>query len=276
MSLPRVDLVEPELASPFDAALSQIQRQAPRLVETALARGDVALAFQPVMRAGGDGVAFYEGLVRVFDDQGKVIPARDFIASVEDSEIGRRLDCAALALGLQALSEAPDLRLSINMSARSIGYPAWRQILKAHMVDAPHDLDRLILEITESSAMLMPEIVRRFIGDLHAKGISFALDDFGAGYTAFRYLKQFDFDILKVDGQFIRDVAHDPDNQVLCAALLSIAHHFDLLTVAESVENAQDAAWLRDLGFDCLQGYHFAAPSLRRPWEGAGQAAREA
>ncbi|HAR52570.1 MAG TPA: EAL domain-containing protein, partial [Roseovarius nubinhibens] len=68
----------------------------------------------------------------------------------------------------------------------------------------PTVAERLILEITESSAMVVPELVTGFMEKLQHKGVSFALDDFGAGYTSFRYLKQFYFDILKIDGQFIR------------------------------------------------------------------------
>ena len=125
--------------------------------------------------------------------------------------------------------------------------------------------ERLILEITESSAMLMPDIVRVFMADLQLRGVSFALDDFGAGYTAFRYLRDFDFDVLKIDGQFIRGVAGNPDNQVLCRALISIARHFEMFTVAEFVETDEDAQWLIQSGIDCMQGYYFGAPTLQ-PW----------
>lgn len=266
MTVPRTDLANPELASPLDAAMRQMYRGTVKMVEAALARGDVALAFQPIMRAHGKAVAFYEGLIRVFDDNGRLIPARDFIEQVEQSETGRRLDCAALAMGLAALHEAPELRLAVNMSARSIGYAPFHRILSTHMAQHPDDLDRLILEITETSAMQMPELVTSFMRDLHAKGVSFALDDFGAGNTALRYLRQFSFDILKVDAQFVDHVADDPDNQVLCGAIQSVARHFDMLVVAEGVERPQDADWLSRAGFDGLQGYVYAVPSLERPW----------
>jgi len=89
----------------------------------------------------------------------------------------------------------------------------------------------------------MPELVTVFMAELHRRGISFALDDFGAGYTAFRYFKDFYFDILKIDGQFIRGIHEDANNQVLASALLSIGQHFDMLTVAEAVEDPQEAAF---------------------------------
>jgi EAL domain-containing protein (putative c-di-GMP-specific phosphodiesterase class I) len=114
--------------------------------------------------------------------------------------------------------------------------------------------------------MIIPDIVSVFMRDLQAEGVSFALDDFGAGYTSFRYLREFYFDILKIDGQFIRGIADNPDNQVLTHALLSIAHHFDMFAIAESVENARDAAWLSGIGMDCLQGYYLGAPTVVPPW----------
>jgi EAL domain-containing protein (putative c-di-GMP-specific phosphodiesterase class I) len=125
--------------------------------------------------------------------------------------------------------------------------------------------ERLILEITESSAIIMPDLVSVFMTEMQARGICFALDDFGAGYTAFRYLKDFYFDILKIDGQFIRNIATNPDNQVLTQALVSIGRHFDMVTVAESVETSEDARWLVEIGVDCLQGYYFGAPSTELP-----------
>src|SRR5690606_10175489 len=129
----------------------------------------------------------------------------------------------------------------------------------------PTVAERLILEITESSAMVMPDAVTVFMADLQAEGISFALDDFGAGHTSFRYLREFYFDILKIDGQFIRGIATSPDNQCLTSALLSIGRQFDMFTVAESVENAADAAWLTEAGIDCMQGYYFGAPTGTPP-----------
>ncbi|MEP5090028.1 MAG: EAL domain-containing protein, partial [Paracoccaceae bacterium] len=91
--------------------------------------------------------------------------------------------------------------------------------------------------------------------------------DFGAGYTAFRHFRDFYFDIVKIDGQFIRGLADSPDNQVLVGALVAIAEQFDMLAVAEHVETAQEAEILSEIGIDCMQGYLFGAPSVRPPWK---------
>ena len=234
----------------------------------AVERGDAVLAFQPIVQASRtDRPAFHEGLIRIIDETGRIVPLRDFMPLAETTELGRQIDCLSLSLGLKTLAEEPSIRLSINMSARSIGYPAWIRTLRQGMNGDSSIGERLILEITESSAMGLPEMVGRFMSELQASGVSFALDDFGAGYTSFRYLRDFCFDMIKIDGQFIREIATKPDNQVLTRALQSIAHHFDMFTVAESVETADEAAFLIDIGIDCLQGYYFGAPTIAPPWK---------
>ena len=180
-----------------------------------------------------------------------------------------------MGLGLRALNENPDLRLAINMSARSIGYQSWSRTLDRWLNRNELIGERLILEITESSAMMVPELVIDFMDRLQMQGICFAMDDFGSGYTALRYFKEFCFDVIKIDGQFIRDISCNRDNQAMTAALVSIARHFDMLTVAEFVENQSDADLLVKLGVDCLQGYHFA-PATTRPFWAQGKAQQEA
>ncbi|MGH1577887.1 EAL domain-containing protein [Planktotalea sp.] len=251
---------------PLSAAINQRDRSTMDMVRAALQHKQVMLAYQPVMQANG-GVAFYEGLIRVLDETGRIIPAREFISVIEETEMGRIIDCLALEKGMRALRKNPALRLSINMSARSIGYSNWKKVLERNLRTDPTLGERLILEITESSAMLVPELVVSFMDDLQSRGVCFALDDFGSGYTSFRYLRDFYFDMIKIDGQFIRGITRNPDNQVLLQALISIAQHFDMFTVAEFVENAEDAQFLAQNGVDCLQGYYFGAPTVRPPWE---------
>ena len=254
--------------SPLESAVTARDAGIMQMVKDAVRHEQVALAYQPVMQAHRPSQpAFYEGLIRLFDATGRVIPAREFISEVEQTELGRIIDCLSLEIGLKELKRTPSLRLSINMSARSIGYPRWKHSLKKGLKADPTIAERLILEITEQSAMTVPELVVRFMTDLQMQGISFALDDFGAGYTSLRYLRDFYFDILKIDGQFIRNIHADPDNQVVTKAMVAIARQFDMFTVAESVESLADVQWLQQIGVDCLQGYYFSAPTIQRPWD---------
>lgn len=264
------DSMDGPKGDPLSTAIGMRDKDAIDLVREALRKKRVSLAFQPVVQTSKpDRRAFFEGLIRVMDRNGRVIPAKDFIDSVEDQEMGRKLDALALEKGLEALQAEPNLRLSINMSARSIGYPGWKKVLKRGLEDDPHLGERLILEITERTAITMPELVQVFMTEMQGHGISFALDDFGAGYTSFKYLKDFYFDIIKIDGAFIRGIHNDPDNQILTQALVSVARHFDMFTVAESVETAEDAAFLTQIGIDCMQGYYFGVPTLDPYWRKA-------
>lgn len=264
------DPVGGPMGDPLSSAIGMRDKDAIGLVREALRKKRVRLAFQPVVQTTKpDRRAFFEGLIRVLDSNGRVIPAKDFIDSVEDKEMGRQLDALALEKGLEALQAEPSLRLAINMSARSIGYPGWKKVLERGLEDDPHLGERLILEITERTAITMPELVRVFMAEMQGHGISFALDDFGAGYTSFKYLKDFYFDIIKIDGEFIRGIHSDPDNQILTQAMVSVARHFDMFTVAESVETAEDAAFLTQIGVDCMQGYYFGVPTLDPYWRKA-------
>ena len=237
-------------------------------VRTALSNRAAALAFQPVVRSCAPHLpAFFEGLIRLSDPMGRILPARDFIELVEGTELGAAIDTLALDLGLAALRSHPGLRLAVNMSTHSIGARDWCDTLRRGLAADPTVGERLILEVTESSAMGQPERVAAFMRDLNHCGVAFALDDFGAGATSFRYLRDFRFDIVKIDGQFIGGLGDNADNQVLVRAMVSIARHFEMLTVGEKVETAADTAACAEFGLNCLQGYHFGAPALRPDWD---------
>lgn len=235
-------------------------------VAEALAQDRAALALQPVVEAGRpDRAAFHEGLIRLIDPEGKPVAAGVFIGAVEGSALGRALDRTALELGLAALAEDPGLRLSLNVSPRSIGDARWHRILRAGLAEDVTLAERLILEITESSAISRADEVAGFVREMQRAGLSVALDDFGAGYTSFRHFREIRFDILKIDGRFTRDIDADPDNRALVMAMRDVARHFEMLTVAECVETAAEAACLAELGVDAMQGYHFGRPALRLP-----------
>jgi EAL domain-containing protein (putative c-di-GMP-specific phosphodiesterase class I) len=247
-------------------ALALRDQDVPAMVADAVAARRLRLAYQPVVVAGDPSrTGFHEGLVRVLDPTGRIIPARDFVAAVEERETGREIDCVALAIGLESLARDPDLRLSVNLSARSMGYPRWMRVLRRGLSGREHLGQRLILEIAEASAMQMPEVVAAFMAEMRRHGISFALDGFGGGMSALRYFRELTFDIVKIDAQFSRGIEKNPDNQVLMAALMAVGRQFDMVTIAQGVETEAEAAWLRALGLDCLQGYHFGAPSLSPP-----------
>jgi len=249
---------------PLDYAISVRDRDVLGMVRAALASGSCALAVQPVVLAGPERrVAFHECLIRVLDESGRIIPAAQFMGQIEETALGREVDCASLRLAFDLLRRKPQTRMAVNVSARSLGDGQWRRVLDAGLAAEGDLAERLILEISEDSAMQLPEVVIRFMEEMQPHGVAFALDDFGAGLIAFRHLKDFFFDLVKVDACFIRNIDRDPDNQVIAEALITIAHQFEMFAVAEGIETEAEAALLERIGADCLQGYLFGVPRFQ-------------
>jgi EAL domain-containing protein (putative c-di-GMP-specific phosphodiesterase class I) len=253
--------------NPLDYAVAQRDKSTLTMVRDAVDHKQTLMAYQPVIRdVASNSVAFHEGLIRVLDPTGRVIPAREFMSVVETTQLGREIDVLSLRAGMMALQQNPNLRISINMSARSIGFKAWTSMMNRWLSRDATLGERLILEISEQSAMLMPDLVADFINNMQDQGVCFALDNFGSGYTAIRYFKDLYFDILKIDGQFTRGISKNAENRALITVMVSIAENFDMVTVAEQVENKEDSAMLRELGIDCQQGYLFGGPTTRPYW----------
>lgn len=227
------------------------------MVSAAIEEGRVGLAFQPVFRSGPRQIiAFHEGLIRIRDRDGRNIPAGEFIPAIENTTLVHAIDRIALQKTLDMLHADPRQRLSVNISMNTIGDEGWMNILTRASHDNPHIADRLIVELTESAPIHDPEFVAYFMEKGHKLGCSFAIDDFGAGYTSFSQFRRFKFDMVKIDGQFIRGLPDNRDNQVLVEALVKIARQFDMFTVAEFVETAEESAFAQKLGVDALQGYY--------------------
>ncbi len=228
------------------------------MVNSAIAEGRVGLAFQPIVRSGPRPlIAFHEGLTRIRDRDGRTIAAGEFIPAVENTSLVQALDRIALQKTLDMLQADPRQRLSVNMSPNSINDAEWMGILERNTRDHPTIADRLIVEITESGSMEDPDSTIQFMEFAHNIGCSFAIDDFGAGSTAFSHFRKFKFDMVKIDGQFITDIDKNRDNQVLLEAMVKISRHFDMYTVAEFIETEAESAMVQKLGIDAMQGYYY-------------------
>ena len=261
MTAPAPDAPVPP--DPFQFAMAERDAAAISLVADALAENRTRLAFQPIVLAQQpQTVAFYEGLVRVLDEGGRIIPARAFMGAIAETDLGRQIDTAALSRAFDVLVRTPSLRLSVNLSARSIADYGWRGVLDRNLTMYRGVGQRLIFEISETSAMFLHEVVVRFMRDMQPHGVSFALDGFGAGLTSFRHLKDFYFDMVKIDKSFAAGIAGDPDNQVLTEALVTVARQFEMFTVADGVEQPADLAFLQGLGVDCVQGNLIDVPRM--------------
>lgn len=259
---PKFDM-DPAQTDPLAVEVSAADRETLAMVRAALSLRRMRLAFQPAVYAADPSIiGFYEGYIRLLDPQDRVIPARDFMDVAETQQLGREIDVAALQLGLTTLQKNPGIRVAVNMSARSVGYGKWVQVLRQALKTHPGLGRGLILEIGEASAMQMPDVLIPFMKELREEQIAFTLDDFGAGATSLPLLSEFSFDIAKLDGRFVRDIDRSAENRPVLLAAIAMAREFGMFLVAEAVETAGEANWLRDNGVGCLQGYLFGAPEV--------------
>lgn len=235
-------------------------------VKQALKDNRLLCAFQPVVDAESGQVRFYESLLRMRATDGKLVAAGRFVPVVEELGLVRTVDRYALDLVLGELANHPEVTLALNISGLTAADRSWLRNLVATLKDQPHLAERLIVEITETAALLDIEESAAFVSTVRDLGCRVALDDFGAGYTTFRHLKSLTVDIVKIDGSFVRGIQENVENQLFIKNLLNLARSFGLETVAECVETAEDAAYLRGEGIELLQGYHFGKPEISPIW----------
>jgi diguanylate cyclase (GGDEF)-like protein len=234
-------------------------------VKEALRDHRLQFAFQPVVHAGNKEAVFHECLLRMRDENGEIIPAGVFIPIIEQLGLVRLIDRYVLDLAIQALIDNPTLNLAINISGLTSSDQSWLRTLSALVKNKPEIARRLIIELTETSALTDIEESARFLAAIRELGCRVAVDDFGAGFTSFRHLKTLTLDIVKIDGSFVRNLADNVDNQLFIRNLLGLAEAYGMETVAECVETQEDARFLIGEGVKYLQGYYFGRPSLETP-----------
>ncbi len=224
------------------------------------------LAFQPIVDAHSEEAVMYESLLRMHDRDGEVIAAAHLIPLAEKLGLVRLIDLNVMELVLETLRNHEDARLTMNLSGITAADPGWfgriMELLEANAAVT----DRLVVEITETVVLNELAEIGRFIGRLRDLGCKVAIDDFGAGYTSFRNLKELDVDIVKLDGAFCDDLAGNPDNQYFVRSLVDLAHNLDLKIVAEWVQTEEDAELLRGWGVDYFQGRLYGAARIGHPW----------
>ncbi|MEO0681934.1 MAG: EAL domain-containing protein [Pseudomonadota bacterium] len=236
---------------------------APRDALRAIHAGRLHLAWQPVVRAAAPAVSsFEEGLARLRLPCGAILGAAAFVPGLEAAGAAAVLDLAALDQALRRLGRERSLRVSVNLSATSLGDGPWMRRLARGAAEDADACRRLIVEITETAACAPEAAVaaRRVIG---AMGPAVALDDFGSGHADAASAEALRPDILKIDASVIRGLREGCDvAQTRMGEALVLAESLEAMTVAEGVAGAGEAAALASLGIDATQGFGLAAPAF--------------
>jgi diguanylate cyclase (GGDEF)-like protein/PAS domain S-box-containing protein len=233
----------------------------------ALERGELQVHYQPYVRLDDESIAGAEALLRWVHAERGEIPPRDFIPLAEEMglivPIGRWVLAEACSQAVEWGRRWPQLgplTLSVNVSARQLQDRPF--VSDVAEIVAKHGLatGQLVLELTESSLVENPDEAVHRLRALRELGIRLAIDDFGTGYSSLGYLQRYPIEILKVHRAFVVELGRHPDEPALAKAILQLAHHLGMKTIAEGVEDVTQVASLRALGCGFAQGYYFARP----------------
>ncbi len=236
-------------------------------IVSCLRDGLFKLAFQPVYDVKTGEVVLHEALLRMADTTGALITAGHLVPIAERLGLIRLIDRAVLQLALETLQNYGDAKLSINISATTVTDPRWNVQLLEMISAAPDAAVRLIIEITETAALDDLATSHEFVANLRRLGCGVALDDFGAGYTSYRNLKELPITAIKLDGSFCCGLEDGSENLTFVQSMVELAHAFDLKVIAEWVDTEADKAALTTLGVDYLQGNMLGAASIVPPWQ---------
>ena len=234
-------------------------------IRRALDEDRFVLHAQPVLSLNGaDERPCYELLVRMEETDGTLVAPGRFLAIAERFGLITDIDCwvvrrAIALLAVQQRADA-DVSLAVNLSARSVVDPRMAAVIERELGRTGADPRGLVLEITETAAIDNLDDAQRFAARVGALGCELALDDFGAGFASFASLKHLDFDLVKIDGEFISDLVGDRTNQLVVRAVADMARELGKRTVAEFVGDERTLAMLREYGIDYAQGYHVGRP----------------
>ncbi len=236
-------------------------------IEDALENDRLRLHFQGIHACSNSELRHLEALVRMEDTDHPEQPImpNTFIPVAEKS--GKILDIDRWVIGecVNLLAAHPEVpAIAVNLSGRSLGEATLPRYISDALRREDVSPSRLIFEITETAAVSDLHDAQRFIDVLRESGLQTCLDDFGAGFSSFAYLKHLNVDMLKIDGQFIKNLPADHDNQVFVRAFIEVAKGLRKRTVAECIEDEGSLQMLRTLGVDLGQGYHLSKPKERK------------
>ncbi|MGX2040577.1 EAL domain-containing protein [Methylocaldum sp. MU1018] len=216
--------------------------------------------YQPVVDMATGQIAYHEALLRLTLEDGRLVLPGEYMDVIVSSDLMNAIDSYVTREAIEILDKDRSARLSINLSASALTDPGWAEPLKQASRDGRLAPERLLLEITETAAIADLDAAKRIMDELTKIGFGFAMDDFGAGFASFHYLRHLPIKHVKIDRSFISRLAYDEDDNVFVSALTTLAHGYRQKIVAEGVENAETLMRLRELGVDLVQGFFIGRP----------------
>jgi len=234
-------------------------------LEAALENGQLSVCYQPIVRGSDRTVICYEALMRWTHPERGIVPPSVFIPVAEEGHLIERLGAWMLRSACnEAASWVKDLKLTVNVSTLQMNDPTFLNIVAQALATSGLEPDRLVLELTESLVLEMDEQVERLLASLKGLGVTFALDDFGSGYSSLNYIDKMEFSMIKIDREFVQSAsAGSSRSQAVVAAIVALAQSLEIDVTAEGIENEDQAKAMIELGCSCFQGFHFGRPQRR-------------
>ena len=222
------------------------------------------LHYQPVLDLATGRMRGVEALIRWIEPDGTMVPPGDFIPVAEElgliEAIGEWV-VRELVYQAQAWKELDmDLTISFNLSPRQFWQPDLAKGILERIREGGVDPSKVVVEITESSAMTDPDRAQSILEDLHGGGLRIAIDDFGTGYSSLARIRDMPVDVLKIDRSFVSGVDVDPQNQSIVSAFIELARGLGMTTLAEGIETEGELAFVRERGCVMGQGFYFSKP----------------
>ena len=237
-----------------------------KLIRDALAHGRFVLYAQPILDLKTDTTSQYEILLRMLDENDGLMAPASFLDTAERFGLIRSIDRWVVRQAIQLMGRqhkaGNDVRLSVNLSGKSLGDFELTTLIEQELEENGVDPALLTFEITETTAISDTDRAKIFANALRHIGCHLALDDFGVGFSSFHKLKHLPVDYLKIDGSFIRDLPKNKvDFQHLVHAMVEVARALRKRTVAEFVGSAETLELVRKAGVDFGQGFHIGKPN---------------
>jgi diguanylate cyclase (GGDEF)-like protein len=233
-------------------------------IRDALTHDRLSLHTQPIRSLTSGGIERYELLLRMTGENGELLQAASFIEAAERSGMVQELDRWVVVRALELLAsreqEGSPVSLHVNLSGASVADLSVLEFIERRLDEGDADPSRCTFEITETARVHDYEAAGGFADRLTEFGCQVAIDDYGAGFGPFHYLKQIPFDLIKIDGSFIRDMPNSDADQLTVQAIVQIARGLGKTTIAEFVQDDVTAQMLREYGVDMAQGYHLGRP----------------